>query len=89
MPRPMTADQITETLCRLAAEQVGVAPVEVTPETHLFQDLNFDSLNLAEYAMEIEDAFEVSIPDDVAGKVRTVADAIAALQQIMGAAGRP
>jgi acyl carrier protein len=73
--RVLSEDQIVQTLCRLAAEQGGMTPAEVTLDSHLVSDLNFDSLDQVEYAMQIEDAFEVSIPDDEAADVKTVRQA--------------
>ncbi len=85
MQSVMTLEQLTRRLCQLAAEQVGVTPAEVVPTTQLMHDLNFDSLDQTEYAMQIEDEFDVSIPDDVAAKVHTVQDAIGALLRAMEA----
>ena len=72
----LTPEAITETLCRLAAEQAAITPVEVTVDTHLFNDLNFDSLDAVEYTMMIEDEFGVDIEDEKAARVRTIRDAV-------------
>lgn len=83
MQNVMTLEQLTRRLCHLAADQVTISPAEVVPTSHLTHDLNFDSLDRAEYAMQIEDEFDVSISDDVAAKVQTVQDAIDALLKAM------
>jgi acyl carrier protein len=47
--------------------------------------LNFDSLDAVEYAMEIEDAFDVHIEDEKAARVRTVQDALDLLRSVLRA----
>jgi acyl carrier protein len=61
---------------RLGPEAPGVAPTSITPETSFANDLGADSLDAVELVMELEEAFDVQIPDDVAERLRTVGDAI-------------
>lgn len=72
----MTKQEITQKVIELAAAQVGVDPATVSPETHFINDLNYDSLDQVEFAMEAEDEFEFSVPDDDAEKFDTVGKVI-------------
>jgi len=83
MPIVNDRDAIVDALCRLAGEQVGVNRAEVTLETNLFVDLNYDSLDAVEYAMRIEEEFDVSVPDDRAQAVRTVRNALDAVLPLL------
>lgn len=60
----------------LAAEQSGVDPASITPATHFVNDLNFDSLDMVEFTMALEDEFELSVPDDDAPGLLTVGQVI-------------
>ena len=71
----MNREQIVDRLCRLAADRGDVDAEELTVDTHLFNDLNFDSLDAVEYVMEIEEEFDVSISDEQAEKVKTIGQA--------------
>ena len=53
---------------------------DVTPEASFTNDLGADSLDTVELIMEFEKAFEITIPDDKAEKIATVADAIAFIE---------
>ncbi len=44
--------------------------------THLVNDLNLDSLDLVELAMDLEDEFQISMPDEQIGQVGTVGELI-------------
>lgn len=52
-------------------------PAEVTLETRIVEDLGADSLGLVECILDIEERFEVDIPDDDASAFRTVGDVVA------------
>jgi acyl carrier protein len=57
-----------------AARNVLGRPVTITPQTDIARDLNVDSLALMNIVMELEDAFDVSIPLDRLASVQTACD---------------
>ena len=60
-------------IIKIILRKKGMNSVEVlTPETKLREDLNFDSLDLAELTVRIEDKFGVDIFEN--GNVYTVED---------------
>ena len=83
MTTTLTREQIIERLCQLAAERAGVNAAEVSADTNFFADLNFDSLDIIEYVMTLEDEFSVNIPDEKAQNVKTVAQAADVLISMM------
>jgi acyl carrier protein len=56
----------------------------ITRETRFVEDLGADSLDALELLLEVEDGFEISIPDEQAEKVRTIGDAVNLVMEIMG-----
>ncbi|MEW6249313.1 MAG: acyl carrier protein [Planctomycetota bacterium] len=82
MPTTMTPDEVVRTVCRLAAEQGGVPLTDVALETEFERDLNYDSLAKVEFAMELESAFDLSIPDEQADGVRSVRDVVALIHAL-------
>ncbi len=71
-----TANDIEEKVIGIVSEQMGVDRAEITRETSFVNDLNADSLDTVELVMELEDEFEMSIPDEEAEKIQTVGQAI-------------
>jgi acyl carrier protein len=48
--------------------------VEIAPDTDMENDLSIDSLKSMEILASIEDAFDITIPINVLGEIRTVQD---------------
>ena len=63
------------------AEQMGVQRDRIRIDTSFARDLGADSLDTAELAMELEEAFDIDIPENDAYEMHTVADAIRYIQQ--------
>jgi acyl carrier protein len=60
----------------IVAEQLGVDRDKITPDTHFVNDLGADSLDTVELVMELEEEFDINIPDDAAEKIQTVGQAV-------------
>ena len=60
----------------IVAEQLGVEKEKVSRESNFVNDLGADSLDTVELVMELEEEFEINIPDDAADKILTVGQAI-------------
>lgn len=68
--------EVSRRVFELAAEHGGVEVSKITPHTHFVNDLNFDSLSAVEFTMDIEDEFEIAVPDDDATKFQNVRQVI-------------
>ncbi|MDX9723401.1 MAG: ribose 5-phosphate isomerase B [Myxococcota bacterium] len=55
--------------------------VELRPELEFINDLGANSLDITEIAMRIEERFGITVPDEQIEAVRTLADAIAFVEQ--------
>ena len=65
----------------IIVDKLGVDEAEVKPEASFTNDLGADSLDTVELIMEFEKEFGISIPDDKAEKIGTVADAISYIEE--------
>ncbi|HEV2296838.1 MAG TPA: acyl carrier protein [Tepidisphaeraceae bacterium] len=74
--KQFTKQQIEAAVLRVVAERGGVPATDLTRETHFRDDLNFDSLDLVELTMSLEEEFELSIPDGEAEKLITVGEVV-------------
>ncbi len=69
-------NSITAKVCQLAAAQVATDPATVGPQTNFIADLNYDSLDVVDFTMNLEDAFDITVSDERANEVKTVGEAI-------------
>jgi acyl carrier protein len=76
---PVSREELTRRLIQMAAEQVSMDPAQVGPASHFYDDLSFDSLDIVEYAINIEEEYEVSVPDEQMEQIKTVCQAIDAV----------
>lgn len=65
-----------EIVRHIIADTLGVSFNSVRPESRFVEDLGADSLDAIEIIMQIENHFNIEIPDDVAQNISTVHEAI-------------
>lgn len=65
----------------IVAEQLGVDKDKISKETSFVNDLGADSLDTVELVMELEEEFDITIPDDAAEKIQTVGQAVDYIDQ--------
>ena len=70
--RAEVAKKITE----IVSEKMDRNKEDITEEMSFVNDLGADSLDTVELVMDIEDAFDIQIPEEDAEKIETIADAV-------------
>ena len=68
--------QLEQKIKNLIATQLEIDPATIKPESKFIQDLGADSLDTVELMMNLEEEFNIDIPDDEAEKILTFADAL-------------
>jgi acyl carrier protein len=60
----------------IIAENLGVSEDEIKSTSSFIEDLGADSLDIVELVMQMEEEFEVEIPDEEAENIKTVQNAV-------------
>ncbi len=60
----------------IIAEQLEVEVEEISMETSMMKDLDADSLDAVEIIMELEDEFDIEIPDEDAEKFNSIGEIV-------------
>jgi acyl carrier protein len=74
---------VEERVIDIVAEQLGVSKDQIKRETSFVNDLGADSLDTVELVMELEEEFDINIPDDAAEKIQTVGQAIEHIEKVV------
>ncbi len=72
----MTDNEIFEQMKEIIVDKLGVEVGKIKLESKFMEDLGADSLGLVDVTMELEDKFDVTIPDEDLPKISTVQAAI-------------
>lgn len=78
------ADAVAEKVIATLASVKRISADKITPETNL-QELGIDSLDVFTLLFELENAFQISIPDDDVRSIRTVNDIISGVKKLIPA----
>ena len=71
---------VEERVVNIVAEQLGVEKDKIKRESNFVNDLGADSLDTVELVMELEEEFDINIPDESAEKIQTVGEAISHIE---------
>jgi acyl carrier protein len=79
------SDAVAEKVISTLASVKRIPADKITLQTNL-QDLGIDSLDVFTLLFELENAFQISIPDDDVRSLRTVNDVVDGIKKILAAA---
>ena len=69
-----------EKIIASVAEQLGMDAAKITAESALIDDLKADSLDIAALMLDLEEQYNIEIPDEDLINLRTVGDIAAYLE---------
>ena len=72
----MVYDIVVDTLC----DQLDLDEKDISMDSSLVDDLDIDSITYFEIIMELEDEFDIDIPDEAAEDMRTVSDLVSYIE---------
>ncbi|MHA6908799.1 acyl carrier protein [Ralstonia pseudosolanacearum] len=81
----MTETEILERIRSIFQENFAIEPARVTPEAHLFEELDLDSIDAVDLAIKLQEMTGRRIKPEEFKSVRTVGDVIGAVQALLAA----
>lgn len=67
---------VEERVIEKVSKCLGASRDSITRDTRFIEDIGADSLDIVELVMELEEEFDVNIPDEEQEKIKTVGEAI-------------
>ena len=77
----MSEKEIFQKLKNIVVDQLGVNEENVTMEATFVDDLAADSLDIVELIMNIEEEFDLEIPDNDTEKIVTIGDVVKYIEE--------
>ena len=68
--------KVKEDVIRIMSETLEISPEEISSELQFNTDLPFDSLQLYEFVIDVEETYNSRLPDELLDEVKTVDDMI-------------
>jgi acyl carrier protein len=78
-----TFDDVLARLRTVLQETFEIDPAKVTPEANLFTDLELDSIDAIDLAIQVQDMTGTRIKPEDFKSVRTVGDVVATVQTLV------
>lgn len=78
-----SCDDVLAGVREIVGQQMGIPPETIREDHSLENDLGCDSLDRVEIMMEVEDQFDLDIPDDSADAVGTIADIVGGVMRFL------
>jgi acyl carrier protein len=76
-------NDVAQECIALIAKQKSIPPEGITLESALVEDLGLDSLDRVSIAFDLEEKYEIEIPEDRLGQIRTVRDMVTGIEQAL------
>lgn len=74
--------EVSEKIIKIIADQLNKDASEISRDQELVQDLGADSLDAVEIIMNIEEEFNIEIPEEEASKIKTVGEIIDVIEKL-------
>lgn len=68
--------EVYEKVKEIIVEQLDISEDKISPEVSLSNDIGADSLDNVEIMMQLEETFDVEVPEEVAASMNTVQDIV-------------
>ena len=76
-------EDILDRLRQVLHDTFEIEPARVTPATHLFSDLELDSIDAVDLAIQVQDMTGTRIKPEDFKSVRTVSDVVATVKALL------
>ncbi len=63
-------------IVKLLTESLDISPVDLKASTNLVEDLAIDSMQLYEFVIDLEESYNIRLPDELLEQIITIDDIV-------------
>ena len=82
-----TAKTVLQQVMEIISRQVDIPEEQISLDSGFEVDLGFDSLELVQFIMSVEERFDIDVSDETASKIKTVRQAVDEIEQAIARRG--
>ena len=75
-------EQIYNEVIRILSTDLEVSAEDIANDTMLNTELPFDSLQLYEFVIDLEEAYNIKLPDEMLDQMKTVDDIVSLIMRL-------
>ncbi len=75
-------DKIYDDIIRMVVELTSLSPTDIASTSDIVFDLGLDSLQIYELVVDLEDGYDIRLPDELLEKIKTIADVVNMVYQL-------
>jgi acyl carrier protein len=69
-------ERIYDDVISMVTRIIDLSPTDITPQTDILYDLGLDSLQIYELVVDLEDMYDIRLPDEDLERLHTVSDVV-------------
>lgn len=69
-------EKIMDDVVGLLTESLNISPVDLKADTNLVEELAIDSMQLYEFVVDLEESYNIRLPDELLEQIVTVDDIV-------------
>ncbi len=77
-----TIETLSQRVIELISTHHDIPKEQISLDSQFVADFGFDSLDKVEFMMNVEEEFDIAVPDEKADMITTVRDAVQAIQNL-------
>ena len=71
-----TIETLSQQVIEIVSSQIDIPKEQISLDSQFVADLGFDSLDIVEFVMLVEDEFDIVVADEESDTIKTVRDAV-------------
>ena len=79
----LTIETLSQQVIEIVSKQVDIPKEQISLDSQFVADLGYDSLDIMEFGLLVEEQFDIEVPEEEIENIFTVRDAVQVIQKMI------